>query len=86
MNVASYTQAELKRLQEALERASEEAAASGLDVPVELMAKRVFGAAEKGLRDVDTLKEVALGKEAWPPAGANGQGLVIDPATLGTRS
>lgn len=86
MNVASYTQDELRRLQEALERAAEEAEASGLDVPVEMMAKRIFGAAEKGLRDIDTLKDVALGKEAWPPTGQNGRGPVIDPATLGTRS
>ncbi len=86
MNVASYTHDELRRLQEALERAAEEAEASGLDVPVEMMAKRIFGAAEKGLRDIDTLKDVALGKEAWPPTGQNGRGPVIDPATLGTRS
>lgn len=86
MNVASYTQAELRHFQEALERAAEEAGAAGLDVPVELMAKRVFSAAEKGLRDVDTLKDVALGKEAWPPTGENGRGPAIDPATLGTRT
>lgn len=86
MNVASYTQAELRRFQEALEKAAEEAGSTGLDVPVELMAKRLFSAAEQGLRDIDTLKAVALGKEAWPPTGQNGQGPVIDPATLGPRS
>lgn len=86
MNVASYSQTDLKRFQEALEKAAAEASASGRDVPVELMAKRLFAAAEKGLRDVDTLKAVALGQEAWPPTGRNGEGPVIDPATLGTRS
>ena len=86
MNVASYSQADLKRFQEALEKAAAEAAATGRDVPVELMAKRLFGAAEKGLRDVETLKAVALGQEDWPPTGRDGEGPVIDPATLGTRS
>lgn len=86
MNVASYSQADLRQFQEALEKAAAEASASGAEIPVELMAKRLFSAAEKGLRDVDTLKAVALGKEAWPPTGREGQGPVIDPATLGTRS
>ncbi len=86
MNVASYSPSDLKRFQEALEAAAEEANAAGADVPVELMAKRLFGAAEKGLRDVETLKAVALGKEAWPPTGRNAEGPVIDPSTLGTRS
>lgn len=86
MNIASYSQSDLKMFQEALEAASEEANESGADIPVELMAKRLFGAAEKGLRDVGTLKAVALGKETWPPTGRNGDGLVIDPATLGTLS
>lgn len=84
MNVASYSQSDLKMFQEALEAASQEAIQSGTDIPVELMAKRVFSAAEKGLRDVDTLTAVALGRETWPPTGRNGDGLVIDPATLGT--
>lgn len=86
MNIASYTQAELRHFQEALEGAAEEAGVTGLEVPIELMAKRLFAAAEQGLRDVDTLKAVALGREAWPPTGKNGQGPVIDPATLGPRS
>lgn len=86
MNVSSFTHAELRRFQEALEKAAEEAGTSGIDVPVELMAKRLFKAAEQGLRDIETLKDVALGKEAWPPTGENGQGPMIDPTTLGTRS
>lgn len=86
MNVASYSQADLRRFQEALEAAAEEAGTSGVEVPVELMAKRLFSAAERGLRDVETLKAVALGKEAWPPTGRDGEGPVIDPATLGTRT
>ena len=86
MNVASYSQADLRRFQEALERAAEEAGAAGIDVPVELMAKRLYNAAEKGLRVIETLKAVALGKEAWPPTGRNAEGPVIDPSTLGTRS
>ena len=86
MNMTAFTQTELKRFQEVLQAATDEAAEKGAHVPVELMANRLFKAAEQGLREVDRLKAVALGEEAWPPTGASGQGPVIDPATLGTRS
>jgi hypothetical protein len=79
-------QIDIKRLQELVQAASEEAISRGLDVPAEVMTERIVKALDHGLRDPDTLKAVALGDEVWPPTGTSGQGPLIDPATLGTRS
>lgn len=86
MNMTNFTQTDLQRFQEILQAATDEAAIRGMDVPIELMAKRLFKAADQGLRDVDRLKAVALGEEAWPPTGPAGKGPAIDPLTLATRT
>ena len=59
MNVSGYQQDELNLFRDVLDRAVAEAA---LEVPVELMTRRLFKAAQAGERDPTRLLDIVLGR------------------------
>lgn len=63
MNVSGYTTDELVLFRKVLDRAMAEA---DFDIPVELMARRLFVIARMGERDPDRLVAAVLGRAAPP--------------------
>jgi len=64
MNVSGYTTEELEIFKKVLDRAVAEA---DFDIPVELMARRLFVIARTGERDQDRLVSAVLGRSMPPP-------------------
>ena len=64
MNVSGYTTEELEIFKKVLDRAIAEA---NFDVPIELMARRLFVIARTGERDQDRLVSAVLGRSVPPP-------------------
>lgn len=60
MDTSIYSSTELRVFQKVLDAAIEEAALRGLDMPLAIMARRLFDAAQLGERDHEKLKEAAL--------------------------
>ena len=67
MDISGYTSDELHSFHVALDAAMTEAAERDLDVPLALMAKRLFQAAGNGVRDFEQLKGAILGDMPQPP-------------------
>lgn len=63
MNVSGYTSDELEIFRKVLDQAVAEA---DLDIPVELMARRLFVVARTGERDPDRLVAAVLGRDQPP--------------------
>ncbi|MCC7252435.1 hypothetical protein [Hyphomicrobium sp.] len=63
MDVSGYTTDDLDIFRRVLDRAIAEA---GVDIPVELMARRLFVVARSGERDPDRLVAAVLGRIAHP--------------------
>lgn len=55
-----FSPSELRELQAIMDAAIEEAHQQGLDMPLAIMARRLFDAAQTGERDHDKLKDAAL--------------------------
>lgn len=64
MNVSGYTTEELQLFKKVLDQAVAE---SDFDVPVELMARRLFVIARTGERDRERLVAAVLGRSSPPP-------------------
>jgi hypothetical protein len=60
MDTSIYSSTELREFQKIMDAAIEEAARRGLDMPLAIMARRLFDAAQRGERDHEKLKEAAL--------------------------
>lgn len=60
MDTSIYSSSELREFQKIMDAAIEEAAQRGLDMPLAIMARRLFDAAQSGERDHEKLKEAAL--------------------------
>jgi phosphatidylserine/phosphatidylglycerophosphate/cardiolipin synthase-like enzyme len=60
MDTSIYSSRELREFQEIMDSAIEEAAQRGLDMPLAIMARRLFDAAQGGERSREKLKEAAL--------------------------
>ena len=60
MDTSIYSSTELRESQTIMDAAIEEAALRGLDMPLAMMARRLFDAAQSGERDHERLKEAAL--------------------------
>jgi hypothetical protein len=60
MDTSIYSSTELREFQKIMDAAIEEAARRGLHMPLAIMARRLFDAAQGGERDCAKLKEAAL--------------------------
>lgn len=80
MDISGYTRDELHAFQAVLDAAMTEAAERNMEVPLALMAKRLFQAAGNGVRDFETLKSAVLGLLPLPPP------LPVPPASGGART
>ena len=60
MDTSIYSSNELREFQEIMDEAIEEAHQRGLDMPLAVMARRLFDAAQTGERDHEKLREAAL--------------------------
>lgn len=80
VDISGYTRGELSSFQAILDAAMTEAAERGMDIPLALMAKRLFQAAGNGVRDFDGLKNAILGLVALPPP------LPLPPAAADARA
>jgi hypothetical protein len=60
MDTSIYSSAELREFQKIMDAAIEEAGRRGIDMPLAMMARRLFDAAQRGVRDHEELKEAAL--------------------------
>jgi hypothetical protein len=60
MDTSIYSSAELREFQKIMDGAIDEAARRGLAIPLAIMARRLFDAAQSGERDGEKLKEAAL--------------------------
>jgi hypothetical protein len=67
MDISGYSHDELHSFHIALDAAMTEAAERDMDIPLALMAKRLFEAAGNGVRDFEQLKGAILGDMAQPP-------------------
>lgn len=67
MDISGYTADELRLFQSVLDAAMTEAAERDIEVPIALMAKRLFISAGNGVRDFETLKQAVLGMVPLPP-------------------
>lgn len=63
MNVAGYSPIEVKLFRAVLDASMSESLACGAHIPLELMTKRLFRAAESGERDPRRLVEAVLATE-----------------------
>lgn len=64
MDVSGYTTADLEIFRKVLDKAVAE---SDFDIPVELLARRLFVMARNGERDPDRLVDAVLGRIPVPP-------------------
>jgi hypothetical protein len=69
MNVSGYSTAELDEFRAVLDAAMAEAAEKDMDVPLGLMARRLFDAGSKGVRDPERLRAIILGRAHVPVEG-----------------
>lgn len=67
MDISGYTREELSSFQTVLDAAMTEAAERDMEIPLGLMAKRLFQAAGNGVRDFEGLKSAVLGLAPPPP-------------------
>jgi hypothetical protein len=67
VDISGYSADELRLFQSVLDAAMTEAAERDIEVPIALMAKRLFHAAGNGVRDLETLKRAVLGLMPLPP-------------------
>lgn len=67
MDISGYTAEELSLFQSVLDAAMWEVAERDVELPIALMAKRLFQATGNGVRDFETLKSAVLGLVPQPP-------------------
>jgi hypothetical protein len=67
VDISGYTREQLSSFQTVLDSAMTEAAERDMEIPLGLMAKRLFQAAGNGVRDFEGLKSAILGRVPLPP-------------------
>jgi hypothetical protein len=70
MNVSGYSQTEVKLFRAVLDASMTESLACGAHIPLELMTRRLFKAAERGERDPKRLVAAVLALENEAVAAA----------------